>query len=303
MKLAHCLFLSPFFLTQYLNAQDVNPPGSFLKPYWGSVSVGTTLMSGFPADSFAFQSLSRKDDPSLHPNLNGYTKGDYFSIDGGAEFSIAAGFRFLKKGKSSYNDRAVLRFSLNYSSNDYLSNSYYYSNSVRFDTLNGSTASVFLDSVYHYNYNFSFEIRQVGVEASLMYNTNPEKLFGLYGGFSFGQYFSTLNTVNASYSRYAIIMQSNSSGGQNTVYSNQGFTFTNDTNHYYVVLEAKNSFSTRIGIPVGVTFKLAKTKKVLKNIQFFLETRPGLDVTAVSGYRTWVRPRFSAGTGVRVLFF
>ena len=68
-------------------------------------------------------------------------------------------------------------------------------------------------------------------------------------------------------------------------------------------IDAKNSFTTRLGIPIGFTLRLAKTKPVLKNIQFFFESKPGVAITFVSGYKSFVRPWFTAGGGIKILFY
>ncbi|MBC7863413.1 MAG: hypothetical protein IAF38_10590 [Bacteroidia bacterium] len=286
------------------NAQNKTP---FLKPYWASISGGATMTTGFPVDSSVFFSLAKKDDPALHPNLDGYIKETGNSFDANSEFTLAMAFKTRKKDGSGYRERSVFRLGLTYSSGAFLSSSYQYTKAIRIDTLtssSGASENIYIDSVFNYNYNFSYQVRQLGLEASLLFNTNPEKIIGLYGGFSFAEHISIKNEIEIDYMLRKRLRQTNTSG--TSIGGGNGFGMNNEYggskyDGTYNTVAAKNSFSTRIAIPVGATLKLAKTKKFWKNFQLFFESKPSLDLTIVPGYKTFIRPRFSVQGGVRVL--
>lgn len=296
-------FLLSFFLLRFYDysAQDV----PLLKPSWASFFTGGNIISEFPSDSFMFHSLARKDHPSLHPDLEGFSKSDEFSVNSGVEVAFSAGFKLRKKDRSSFSERGYLRLSAVYSENTFLSDAYHRTRAVRFDTLasqSGTTGPIYLDSIYEYSNRFEFNIKMAGAEASLLYHTDPGKLFGLFGGFSLGQFFSTGNVITSNAVQTSRVMQLSTSGVQSP-YPGSNFINYNNNNYQSTSLEAKSAMSTRIGIPVGATLRLAKTKKFWKNIQLFFESRPGIDFTIISGYRSFSRPRVSMGSGLRVLFF
>lgn len=302
MNITRLLPLLAIFFAASVNAQDQKAADiPFLKPCWGSVSFGMSFLTGISADSGVFHSLAKKDDTSLHPNLDGYFKSDGFTMDGGGEVSLSAAFKIRNKDKSGFSDRAVLRASLIYCGNTFVSNSYSKTREVRFDTLSGQTSTLYLDSVYNYYQGFSYNINQVGIDASLLFNTNADKLFGLYGGISFGQYFSVKNTVGISKSEFVIIKQTDASGVQSNYFVPAQANNYQFGQSRYTTLAARSCFTTRLAIPLGVTLKLAKTKKFWKHIQLFIESRPGVDLMIVAGYKNYLRPKLSVGSGFRVL--
>lgn len=265
---------------------------------WASAGAGVSGYTGFPGDTTAFQMLARSDNALLHPQLSGYKKSNGFLFDAGSEFSLAAAFR-LRSG-DQYNARRLLRLGIAYANNQYLSASYHKAESVRFDTLSsqsGNSGDLYLDSVFSYRYNFSFSMRRAGLEAALLFNTDTGRLFGLFGGVSVAQFFSTLNTVSIQSSEMQRITHSNTSGevthSEHIPVSNGG---------QWEELEARSAFSTRIGIPVGGTVRLSRKRKVLKNIQLFLQVSPMVEFTVIPSYRTFTRAATNWQGGMRVLF-
>lgn len=270
---------------------------SYWQPAWASVSVGITANTDYPTDTLTYRSLAKNNSAALFPDLTGFKKQKYFSFNGGGEFSMSAAMRLRNSSRSGFDSKKLLRLGVSYCSNSYFTARYNSTNAVRFDTLSSSSVNtLYLDSVFSRDYNFSYDMRQVGLDAALLFNTDTGKIIGLYGGFQLSQFFSTLNTVTVSYHNWSRVTQTNQSG-EDSNFSDGESEFSSTE------VEAKSSFSTRIGIPVGGTLRLAKTKKFWRGIQLFGEVRPSLEITAVPAYRTYVRPIASWQAGLRVLFY
>ena len=266
-----------------------------------SFASGGTVVGSKQSDSSEFQTLVKKDAVALHPDLSFYTREKRPPFSNGREISLAVNFKVRAANGIGYRERMQLSFAIKFSRQSFLSTSYRYSRGVRFDTLSGSSGVLYLDSIFDYTKEFSYSLKQVGVEAAALFNTNPEKNIGLYGGLSFTQYFSTSSFVALTETEETKVEQMNSSG-QSSIYGGKG-NKPSKQDPTITKFDALSALTTRLGIPIGFTVRLAKTKPVLKNIQFFFESKPGVAITFVSGYKSFVRPWFTAGGGIKILFY
>jgi hypothetical protein len=311
MKFLQIFFVVCFFINAhcfYTQTSITALKLSFLKPVSVSLAPAITLVSGQTANAAEFLSLVKVDSPILHTDLSLYTKPKHGGKSNGGELAIALAFKIINKAGSDYRERALLRVGVNFCTLSFLSSEYEYIKANRFDTLSGSSTTIFLDSFYTYRYRFAYDLKLIGLDASLLFCTNTTKNFALYGGITVAEYFSLSSVVNVRFKENIDVKQTNLSGQSASISGSNTGPGAGPGNSPALkpvlnMLDAKSCFITRFSIPVGVTLRLAKTKAVLKNIQLFFESRPGIGIATVIGYKTFVHASMTSQIGLKVLIF
>lgn len=269
---------------------------SSLRLYWIGASGGAAVTTNFKADTSLFQRLSSEDDSLLHPVLQGFTQRDYYSINAGADVSLACAF-YIGSGKSNP-WRRQLRFGLHYSTRRFVSARYRDETSKRFDTVYIETEPYYYDSVFRYEYNYRCRTSQAGVSASLLFATDTSKLIGFYGGLSLSQFFSVSSSVHAEYISRVQTERSNASGEVTDIPDNEKQTLQRTRTE----LKGRQAYITRIGIPAGVTLRLSRKLPVLKSLQLFAEVQPFFELNAFSGAGVFYNAGGYWNAGLRYLF-
>jgi hypothetical protein len=273
-----CILLA---INVHANAQRTD---SRLKLSWMSFSFELGANTNLPSDTTTYQELSKTDDTLLHPGLNGFQQKNYYYPNIGGGMKFAAGFHLPnKKDRSGFISRKILRLGLSYNFYQFLSAEYAQTSSVRYDTVTDQGATLYFDSIYTKKFKFRNYHQLVGFEAALLFQTDTSKLLGFYGGFSYTQYFGLGNAVVVEYDHQYELQQSNPSGQVLDKNPKQHNLFSDAS-----YLRGKASLTSRFAVPLALSFRLARTTPIIRNMQLFGEVMPCLDLVVYPGVRTYI---------------
>ena len=148
----------------------------------------------------------------------------------------------------------------------------------------------------HESYDMNYETDQVALEASLIYRTNPQARWSVYGGIGMTAGLSiNANTSIDYWKSRGVSMNGNEPGyyPYPIYYSSQG-TGLSET------FRNKSSFAQSFFFPLGVDFRIARKNDFWKRLHLFYEMRPGLLFTFIPETRTVTEAFFQSTFGLRV---
>lgn len=252
--------------------------GSFFNQANSSLADFQTLA---PQSSILQQDLSLYQN---YPMLN-------FNLPGQAQ-TLSIGLQMTKLPK------ATLRVGLTHiNQGSALSFGGAYTESFTVDTLTSSQTGeqFFIDSFSTHSYNARFSQEQLRLDASLLYRLNGEKRWSLYGGFG--------ANLGFTYNCQTTVHHSVSPNGDT-----QFFGLFNDYIMYSSGLHQEEKFENKGGIclgiyaPLGLDFQVGKKRDFWKPFHLYLEMRPGINLTQISGLGTSFNVGGFSNFGLRVKF-
>lgn len=234
--------------------------------------------------SLAPQSEILKDDFSDFSRLGGTT------YTGSTALSISLGIQFNNKERSSRKANPLLRIGLTYLSGSSLTTNFFKSESFPIDTLvSASTGQVYyVDSLSSENYNMEYVSEQIRLDAALIYRTNPEARWSLYGGVGLAAGVS-LSAHTEIYFTNFILDDDFRGGGNSRDGSFKSERIDNDMNFGFLTY-----------IPLGIDFRLGNNKEFWKRTHLFYEVSPGINFTTIPELNTIANASIRNGLGLRV---
>ncbi len=166
--------------------------------------------------------------------------------------------------------------------NNGIGNSLGYSKSdtYRIDTLTSSQtgAQTFVDSVNNKYYNFQYSYKTIGLDAALIYRTNPKARWSLYGGVGVNFTVGVNATLNNRSQEYKSINNINN----NNFYSNAFYQAIATEN---ISTESKSNTAS-VYLPIGIDFRIGRRREFFKRIHLFAEARPNYNVLKTGTNKT-----------------
>jgi hypothetical protein len=274
--------------------------GVFALSAQDNTSIGTSKVSvtdvyinfGSFGEKVAYGSLDdfRKLAPQsdmLARDLSSYDQqasGSYFN--GGTLFVASLGLKFKKKDGNDYRANPQLRIGISYFSSTPLTAGLTRTESFVVDTLVSTVTGevVLQDSVVNESYNMSYIADQLRLDAALIFRTNPEARWSLYGGIGLAAGVSINPRTEVFYSNWNFDEEFNSGYGN---YESE--RFNNQT-----------SFGLLAYLPLGLDFRLGKNQEFWKRLHLFYEISPGLNMTFIPELNTATNIAIRNGLGLRV---
>jgi hypothetical protein len=248
------------------------------------------ITSGTLAD---FQKLSPQS-VLLRQSFAGYTSSSGLRTAGNAFISGAIGISsYNEKTKTISNPQIHLGFI--YFSDNILSANYSSSERRRFDTLTSNQTGMYYyrDSIISKYYSMNYTTEQLRLDASVVYRTNYESRWSIFGGLGLEAGGSLNAATDVTYTETINI---ETSGG--TV--SNVFASTNSINEHF---KNKNSWSATVYLPLGIDYRIGKKREFFKRLHLYAELRPGLNYTEINeiGLQS-LTGGFKGGAGLRVNF-
>lgn len=232
----------------------------------------------------------------LTQNLSGFSANISSGTYVDNYFTAAVGIQFLNKEKKAYKSNPLLRLGITYNSGTHLYNGYHrYAHGIVDTLISQQTGQMYLiDSTFTEGYGMNLSSQQLRFDVSLIFRTNPEARWSIYGGigFNFGAAFRT--DVDISYNSYH--------------YTNNPFGYTyasnysNDSSKYEHFTNSTRILGGSVYLPLGVDFRIGKNRPFWKQTHLFYELKPSLNLVAIQGGSTLLNGVFQHGFGVRVTF-
>jgi hypothetical protein len=260
------------------------------------VQLGFILQPNAPSSLSDFKKLA-PNSTLLNENFSNFNHSNSMGVDGSSMFNVMVGLNFLDKAKQTYKSNVQLRLGINYMAIQGLANSYFKETRKAYDTLISQQTGQYtiLDSITYQSYRMNYNSKQLRLDGSLIFKTNTEARWGLYGGIgvSFGA------SINAStdivYSKYT---RAENPTGINYSSNNSN---SNDVNKSEVYIQ-KNNIGASVYIPLGIDFRIGKKKEFWKHTHLHYELRPGITYLSVPELRTYTNNYLQQGLGIRYIW-
>lgn len=237
------------------------------------------------APGFGFDVLSNTD-----PSGFAYTMNN-FSFN--SAFSGMLGLRFSTKDKTKYNDNFLLRVGFNHI---HYSPLYFSSSDEKTfspDTLYSSqTGEIILsDSIARTSYWVEYTTEQIRLDVSVIFRTNPQARWSLYGGAGIngGVSLNSFTQVNETFMRGKRFYYENGNSTSYSIYESGSTRVKN-----------KQSSGASVYFPLGVNVRLGNKRPFWKNLHLFYEFRPGLSFLNVPELGSTINASLSQGLGLKI---
>lgn len=207
----------------------------------------------------------------------------------GASLSILLGLDLNKKARKGSPE---LRVCINYFASYELNGKLTAAQFTRIDTFVSTQTGemIFVDSIYTQNCYMNYSSKQLRLDLSYIYRTNPAARFSGFAGIGASVGTSLNSTTHIS------------------LFENRGQRpLINSTYSYYSfggsiqeIFENKPNWGFSVFLPVGIDFKIAQKKSFWNNLHLFYETRPGISMTNIPDYGFLKGTSFQHSLGVKI---
>lgn len=220
--------------------------------------------------------------------------GNYVSYYGSSNFKAGIGLQFRNKEKTGFRNHMELRLGVAYSG--YNGYSSYASNSTNtpYDTLVSQQTGneYYIDSV-HVNFaSVSHTFDLLSFDASLIFRTNSEARWSLYGGL--GASFGTSLYANTRVSKGSYSYTTGVTTGGN-------YSWHSSTGDYENYNNGSNT-SFMVYVPVGLDFRVANNNQFFNKLHFYTEVTPSFSLRNINSYETIKSPAIGINFGAYYRF-
>ncbi|HRH66004.1 MAG TPA: hypothetical protein PLU53_06890 [Bacteroidia bacterium] len=210
-------------------------------------------------------------------------------------FSVQVGVRFNDKEKSKLKSNPLLRLGATYFAGTVFRAGFEQSDLKSSDTLiSGQTGQqIFIDSVTQSDINMKYRTEQIRFDVSLLFQTNRQARWSLYGGFG----------ITAGISINAQTMINLKEYGSTEIKYSDG---SSSTHSYFSEKLNKETFRNKSNtafsfyIPLGVDFRIGRRNEFWKKTHLFYEMRPGIELTNIPELGNFSNGSFQNGFGLKV---
>ena len=245
------------------------------------------------ATAFTSQSTSLSDFQMLAPNskilnkdFSQFYNWQIYEGDGLGTFAPALGIRFNRED-GTVNNHFIMRAGLTFSGGQYLSQSNYESTRIPYDTLVSSTTGevVTRDSIRNRSVSMSYTGSSLQLDVALMWSTDFEARFQVYGGVGMA--------AGLTFNNYTTISDL-------SFYYDPDYRYTrNSPKGAYESFRNKSGFYGNIYMPLGLDWRLGK-QGFWESIHFVSEFRPGIAIYTIPELDSYVEPSFGFLMGMKV---
>lgn len=211
--------------------------------------------------------------------------------------SLSLGMKFRNKDGSAYLPNPLLRIGIKYFGSTNLGYTLHKESRNRIDTLtsSGSSEVVYLDSVKTSQLWMEHNSEQIRFDASIIFRTNPEARWSIYGGIGLSAGLSFMAQTHISKHNFNSVefhyqgetAETKTEHGEHDNFDHE--TFTN-----------KSGFGASIHLPMGLDFRLGKESKFWKMIHLYYEIQPAVNMVNIPELETYTNTKINHGFGLRV---
>jgi hypothetical protein len=279
MKKVQTLLLV-LILSNALLAQDSKET----KPLKRIAIKEVNLQTGF--DTRGLNQLEVSDLSSMTPNSNiikkygaGLTKTNTNHLDVNSSTAVLLGIHFRKKDKSDYKSNPILRIGLSSYSTSNTLGRFDNENRFTYDSLfsNKTEQTILRDSIITEGYTIERFTQQIRIDIALLFSTNKEKRWVLYGGIGANAGVSLNATTRVDFWR---TRKSETYKAGDTDRYDRIIEF-GESNNEREVFKNKTTTAASFYTPIGVDFRIGKKRDFWKQLHFFYEMRPSVNLNSI----------------------
>lgn len=256
-----------------------------------TVLTGFSGEASFPVSFSDFEKLAPQSD-LMRGDYSDYRASRSSTNPYGGALSILMGLRFRGSDGESYRSNPRLRLGVSYMSSNMLSQTYFKTTRTPYDTLTSSATGdmIFIDSVNNQYLQMDYNYRQLRLDASLIFSTNPASRWSLYGGLGVSSGLSVNASTDISFSEY------DQTDGQYRYFDGR----YRDGEYVSESFRNETSFATMVYVPMGVDFRLGKKRAFWKQLHLCYELRPMVHFTNIPELGSFSNVGVNSMFGLRV---
>jgi hypothetical protein len=235
----------------------------------------------------------------LNQDFTGFTKSSYsYESITDNTFTVNLGLQFYDSEKQSYKSNPQLNVGVTFMGATILNASYFREEKVRFDTLSSLNSAyvVYMDSTRYQTYKMEYLFQQIGINASLIYRTQPNARWSLYSGAGVSALTSLMSATHIFYYSHELITYS--FPNTSNYYSTQ--SFPENYENFNEIHTNKTNLSAFAYIPLGVDFRIAKKNEFWSKMHLVMEMQPGLALDYIPELGAHFYGTFRGNFGLRV---
>ncbi len=263
-----------------------------------NIQSNLTTQAGIPGSLQDFKGLA-PTSALLNSNFSGFTNYGSHVFSSSNGLNISLGLALKNKQKMDYKSKPLLRLGVGYFNQGDFFNYYTKTTSSPYDTLTSTSSgqSIYLDSIHNETYSMNYKSQQLRFDASLIFRTNKDARWSLFGGIGFNAGLSINANTNISHSisDNATIVNPSASASISPIGNSAG-TFTVITETF----RNKANMSMSTYIPMGVDFRIGKKREFWKRLHLYYELRAALSITSIPEIRTFTNFTVQQGFGLRI---
>lgn len=183
----------------------------------------------------------------------------------------------------------LLRTGLSYGNRTYFSGGKSKQETFPYDTLTSSQTGeqYYLDSSRYTYMNMNQTAELFGLDLSLIYRTDPEARWSLYGGLGLNFSFAFNVFTNLNY------------GSWSTVPSYNGES-SSIGEYLYEQYRNESFLASTLYLPMGLDFRIGKRREFWNRIHLIYELKPAMSLASIPEYGNITQFNFTHGLGLRV---
>jgi hypothetical protein len=272
------------------------------KPEMKKIQVGDFyIYSGVHNGGFGitFDDLKKLAPESdlLNSNLAGYNNGDSYDFSSGNFLSVKLGLNFLNKEHNGYKKNPQLQIGFTYQTHNSAEFRTWKNEAFRTDTLTSATSPniVYIDSVFDSNISADYRSDNFLIDLALVYCTDSDNRWSFFGGFGIAagvsiNAYTSISEYNSKSIRFSL------PGHPNEIYFSD-FSPSDITTEKF---ENDMNILALAHLPLGISFKVAKSTKFWKDLNLFYEVTPMMKYLSIPEAGGFVNVGVKHGIGLKL---
>lgn len=246
----------------------------------------STDYSNTPFGTIADMQKISPQSSILQQDFSGYSANNYNVIFSQNSFNMLLGLSFRDR------TNMTLRAGVGYSNRTLLGLSMGQTERFAYDTLTSSLTGqqYFVDSAVNRSLFAYYNTQFLSLESSLIFRTNSEARWSLYGGVGLSLGFGFNGKTDITRYEYS------------TIESQVSYNYSDTYDYKSESNSVANSYFFGINAPLGVDFRIGKTREFWNRIHLAYELRPGIAVYTIPGTESRLTPFVQQALGLRVTF-
>jgi hypothetical protein len=292
------IIIAAILFSIIVSAQNVENPKVKISDL--CISNGIYGDYNIPSDLSDFLKLAPSSE-LLNSDFTGFGKSEFYTGVTTTDniFNISLGLSFYNEEKQTYKSNPQLNLGITFIGASTLSAYYTKYQNIRYDTLSSpnSTTMIFLDTVKNQSYQMNYLFQQIGINANLIFRTQPEARWALYSGIGINITASLMAATHIYYrnSQYLAYVFPN-----NSTYIDYSSSNTNTSDNFNEIHKNETNVSIYTYVPLGLDFRIGKKNEFWRKMHIVCEMQPGLAIDNIPELGTKTYGCFRGSFGLRV---
>jgi hypothetical protein len=224
--------------------------------------------------------------------MKGHHAGD---MNSRKQLNLEMGFNPYSKKLDDYNKQRELDIGLTYSGSNLKDKNSNKFTSTPGDTFSHNSALYQTDTIKRTHQIYHEEASVLGISAQYLYKTNPDKKISLFTGYGINVGYALTARIYKKYSSDSVLVVTPYNIPANANDFSNGAQLGSEIQK--TIGNAQPTFLTSVFVPIGLNFRLSKTKEIWNQMNLFAKADVGLEAEIAVSRRTHFLPYMGSSLG------